>query len=65
MVQVLAMQRPRARPTILIVEDYADTRQMLKLLLEDLNYCVLTAKNGNAALSIALKSRHIDRKSVV
>ena len=59
MVQVLAMQRPRAQPTILIVEDYADTRQMLKLLLEDLNYVVLTAKNGNIALSIALKN-HID-----
>jgi DNA-binding response OmpR family regulator len=41
------------------VEDYEDTREMLKLLLEDLDYRVLTAPNGNGALSIARKS-HID-----
>lgn len=56
---VLVMQRIRTPPIILIVEDYADTRQMLKLLLEDLDYAVLTAENGKEALSIALNN-HID-----
>ena len=49
----------RTRPTILIVEDYADCRQMLKLLLEDLECRVLTAANGEHALTIAAKN-HID-----
>ena len=53
------MQRTRTQPIILIVEDYADTRYMLKLLLESLNYAVLTAANGKLALSIAVKN-HID-----
>jgi two-component system chemotaxis response regulator CheY len=44
---------------ILIVEDYLDTRYMLKLLLESLNYGVLTAANGQTALAIAAKN-HID-----
>jgi two-component system chemotaxis response regulator CheY len=59
MLQVLAMLRTRAQPIILIVEDYEDTREMLKLLLEDLDYAVLTAPNGNGALSVARKN-HID-----
>jgi two-component system chemotaxis response regulator CheY len=53
------MQLSRTQPTILIVEDYLDTRYMLKLLLESLNYAVLTAANGKAALTIAAKN-HID-----
>ena len=44
---------------ILIVEDYLDTRYMLKLLLESLNYAVLTAANGETAMAIAAKN-HID-----
>jgi two-component system chemotaxis response regulator CheY len=44
---------------VLIVEDYLDTRYMLKLLLESLNYAVLTAANGQTALAIAAKN-HID-----
>src|SRR6476659_7769498 len=47
------MQRTETRPTILLVEDYADSRQMLKLLLEGLDYCVLAAANGNEALAAA------------
>src|ERR1044072_2347707 len=47
------MQRTRTRPTILVVEDYADSRQMLKLLLEGLDYSVLTAATGKEALSAA------------
>ena len=53
------MQLSRTQPTILIVEDYLDTRYMLKLLLESLNYAVLTAANGQTALAIAAKN-HID-----
>ena len=49
----------RTRPIILIVEDYADTRQMMKLLLEDQDYDVLTAANGEEAISIAA-NHHID-----
>jgi CheY-like chemotaxis protein len=44
---------------ILIVEDYLDTRYMMKLLLESLDYAVVTAPNGQRALSIAAKN-HID-----
>ena len=41
------------RPTILVVEDYADTQQMLKLLLEGSGFRVLTAMTGNEALAAA------------
>jgi CheY-like chemotaxis protein len=50
------MQRTRTRPVILIVEDYADTRQMMKLLLEDQDYDVLTAANGEEAISTAVNN---------
>jgi len=53
------MQLSRSQPMILIVEDYLDTRYMLKLLLESLNYAVLTAANGETAMAIAAKN-HID-----
>ena len=39
------------RPTILVVEDYVDTQQMLKLLLEESGFRVLTATTGNEALA--------------
>jgi DNA-binding response OmpR family regulator len=55
----LEMQRTKTRPVILVVEDYADSRQMLKLLLEDMAYSVLTAGCGNDALTIA-RNNHID-----
>jgi len=53
------MERTRTRPIILVVEDYADTRHMLKLLLEGLNYEVWTAANGKEALSVAANN-HLD-----
>ena len=53
------MQLSRTQPMVLIVEDYLDTRSMMKLLLESLNYTVLTAANGETALAIAAKN-HID-----
>ena len=53
------MQRSRTIPTILVVEDYADARQMLKVLLEELNYSVLTAASGKEALAVAAEN-HVD-----
>ena len=47
------MQQTRTRPIILLVEDFGDSRQMLKLLLESLDYCVLPAANGKEALTAA------------
>lgn len=41
------------RALILVIEDYRDSRQMLKLVLETFDYRVLTAANGNEALSLA------------
>ena len=53
------MQRTRTRPVILLVEDYADSRQMLQLLLEGLDYGVIGVPNGREALAAAAKN-HID-----
>jgi CheY-like chemotaxis protein len=47
------MQRTRTRPVILLIEDYADSRQMLALLLESLDFRVLPAANGKEALAAA------------
>lgn len=47
------------RPTILLVEDYADSRQMLQLLLESLDYGIIPAANGREALAAAAQN-HID-----
>lgn len=41
------------RSLILVIEDYRDSRQMLKLVLETFDYEVLTAANGNEAFSLA------------
>ena len=53
------MQRTKTRPTILVIEDYPDSRHMLKLLLEDLDYRVLTAANGTDAL-VAVANNQFD-----
>ena len=53
------MQERKAQPIILVVEDYADTRQMLKLLLESQGYDVVTAIDGKEALSAAAH-HHVD-----
>jgi CheY-like chemotaxis protein len=42
--------RRSSRQTILIVEDYRDTREMFKLLLEGLDYHVLLAEKAAEAL---------------
>jgi CheY-like chemotaxis protein len=38
--------------TILLVEDYKDSREMLRSLLEDLGYFILEARNGKEALDL-------------
>jgi CheY-like chemotaxis protein len=44
-----------SQQTILLVEDYKDSREMLSLLLEDLKYRVLATVNGQHALDLASK----------
>jgi CheY-like chemotaxis protein len=44
---------PEIRPTIMVVEDDADSRFMMKTLLEMKGYRVLEAENGEAAISTA------------
>src|SRR5215208_1972942 len=39
--------------TIMVVEDYDDTRLFLKIALEELGYSVLEATNGQEAVEIA------------
>lgn len=41
------------KPIVLVIEDYRDSREMLKLILETLEYRVLTAANGHEALALA------------
>lgn len=53
------MLQTETRPTILVIEDYADTQQMLKFLLEGSGFCVLTAMTGNEALAAA-RNNNID-----
>jgi DNA-binding response OmpR family regulator len=45
----------RRKPTILIVEDYADTREMIRILLEESNYRVLATANGKDALEVTAR----------
>ena len=45
------------KPVILVIEDYRDSREMLKLILENLGYRVLAAANGDEALAMAVSNR--------
>lgn len=42
-------------PTILLVEDYADTRYILKFMLEQQGYKVVEAEDGQQAVDLALR----------
>lgn len=44
-------------PVILIAEDNADSREMLKILLEMWNYRVIEAEDGEEAVRVAEKIR--------
>ena len=45
------------RPTILVAEDSADSREMMQLLLETKGYQVIAADDGMHAVEVALSSR--------
>lgn len=45
------------KPTVLVIEDYRDSREMMKLLLESLDYRVLGAADGDEALAIATRNQ--------
>ena len=47
---------PEARPTVLVVDDDADTRVTLRVLLEEEGYGVLEAAGGSEALKLLLSS---------
>lgn len=53
------MLQAGTRPTILVLEDYVDTQQMLKLLLESMGFSVFTTETGTEALAFAANN-HID-----
>jgi CheY-like chemotaxis protein len=41
--------------TILLVEDYKDSREMIRLLLEEQGYWILEAQNGKEAIDLAAR----------
>ena len=51
------MSQEKANRTIMVVEDYDDTRMLLKQGLEMLGYSVLEASNGQEAVDIADRER--------
>ena len=53
------MTKEKPTRTIMIVEDYDDTRLLLKKGLEGLGYSVLEASNGQEAVDIASRE-HLD-----
>jgi CheY-like chemotaxis protein len=46
------MKEPQHRATIMVVEDHADSRQMLKTLLGMKGYGVIEAEDGQAAVAL-------------
>src|SRR5215213_1169904 len=51
------MTEGKAGRTIMVVEDYDDTRALLKFGLEGMGYSVLEASNGQEAVDIAERER--------
>ncbi len=45
------------KPTILVAEDSADAREMMRVLLESKGYQVVSAENGIRALEVAIRKR--------
>jgi CheY-like chemotaxis protein len=45
--------RPQTLPKILLVEDFDDTRLMMKMWLEKRGYCVIEAETGEKAITLA------------
>lgn len=48
-----ALNRPRPQQTILLVEDFDDTRLMMKLWLQKKGYRVIEAEDGEQAVELA------------
>jgi CheY-like chemotaxis protein len=46
-----------AKTTILVVDDVADNLILISLSLQDMDYRVLTANNGEEAVAVALRAR--------
>lgn len=56
MESVLSNQDP-FKPTILVVDDFDDTRLLLRTWLERKGFCVIEAENGNEAVALAESER--------
>ncbi len=41
------------RPTVLVVDDYDDTRRIVRWMLEQKGYCIVEAANGREAVEVA------------
>jgi len=54
---IIDMSQEKSNRTIMVVEDYDDTRMLLKQALEMLGYSVLEASNGQEAVDIADRER--------
>jgi CheY-like chemotaxis protein len=52
----LSNQEP-FKPTILVVDDFDDTRLLLRTWLERKGFCVIEAENGNQAVALAESER--------
>ena len=51
------IEKPKAGQTIMVVEDYDDTRMMLRQMLESKGYRVVEAINGQEAVDLAQRER--------
>ena len=51
------IDRHSSSPTVLLVEDSADTRLVIKMFLESNGYCVVEAADGREAVEAARQSR--------
>ena len=52
-----AINRTRPQQTILLVEDFDDTRLMMKLWLQKKGYRVIEAENGDQAVELAQREQ--------
>ena len=50
-------ERPRCRPTVMVAEDDADIRLIMRMLLELKGYRVVEASEGQEAIRVAEESR--------
>ncbi len=45
------------RPTVMVVDDYTDTRRVVRWMLEQKGYRVVEAVNGQEAVEVAVRER--------